>query len=418
MSKLIAIIRREYLERVRSKGFVISTVLIPMLMSLTIVVPMLVGEKVDERSTVAVLDPNGRWLADIERVVAERSGGNVEIMPLRLDGQSLEVREQAVQDLVREGVVKGGIVLDEDFMGTEKLRFYVKSVAAGLASDTLRPAIIQVLRSARFAEAGIPESQTAYLLSYTRWERLTVQEEGGATQRDERAVFGMAMTLIMMLYMMVLLYGQQTLTGVIEEKTTRVVEVLLSSVPSRTLMLGKILGIGSAGLTQVLIWTLSIWAASTRGLNVAGMTFDASVLSPFILVSFLMFFVLGFLMFSALYAGVGAVCNTLQEAQPFSTPIMMFIIIPMVMMMVVMKDPGGTVATVMSLIPMFTPIMMFMRVILETPPMWQIVLSWVLVGGSIIVFARAAGKLFRVGILMHGAAPTWGTLVKVLRQPD
>lgn len=418
MKKMLTIMRREYLERVRSKGFVVSTILIPLMMSLMILLPAILEDKVDERRQVALLDPDGRWLTQIQAEVARRSGGGVEILPMALDGAPLEERVSEIRAMVKDGDVDAGVVLDADFMSTAKLQYFVKSVAAGLSTDALRPAINQVLRKARFEEAGIPESQTGYLLAYTDWERLTVTEEGEATARDERALFGMAMTLIMILYMMVLLYGQQTLTGVIEEKTSRVVEVLLSSVPSRHLMLGKIMGIGAAGLTQVAIWTASIYFASTRGLSVAGMTFDASVLTPFILISFLLFFVLGFLMFSALYAGVGALCNTIQEAQPFATPIMMFIIIPMMMLVLVIKDPSGPVATTMSLIPLFTPVLMFIRVILETPPLWQVVLSWVLLVGAIALFSRMAGKLFRVGILMHGAAPTWATLVKVLKQPD
>ena len=415
--KMWAIIRREYKERVKSKGFVISTILIPLLMSLTIVIPMLMDDKVTERRTVAVLDVEGRWIADLERNLEERGGG-IDIMPIELNGRPVEEGVADISSLVKDGTVNSGIVFDKDFMENGKLRYFVKSVAAGLASNSLRPAVNSVLRKARFAEAGISEDLTGYLLSYTDWERLTVTDEGEATARDERGMFGMAMTLIMMLYMMVILYGQQTLTGVIEEKTSRIVEILLSSVPSAQMMLGKILGIGAAGLTQVAIWVLSLYLASTRGIAIAGITFDASILSPFILVSFLIFFLLGFLMYSAMFAGVGALCNTIQEAQPFSTPIMMFIIIPMLMLTVVMQDPGGTLATVMSLIPMFTPVLMFIRVILETPPMWQIVLSWVLLFGAIVVFSRIAGKMFRVGILMHGAAPSWGTLIKVMRQGD
>jgi len=416
--KMMAIIRREYLERVKSKGFVISTVLIPFLMSLTIVIPMLSADKVDEHHDVAVVDPDGLWTPALELILDERYGGTVDLMPILLSGRPLAEGVEDLRDMVSKEIVDGGIVFDADFIETRRLRFYVKSVAAGLASETLRPAIDSMLRSARFSEAGIPDSLGTYLMTSSRWERLTVSEDGAATARDERAIMGMAFTLIMMLYMMVLMYGQQTLVGVIDEKTSRVVEVMLSSVPSWQLMMGKILGIGGAGLTQILIWTISLSIASTRGIDIAGISIDASVLSPLILVSFLMFFVLGFLLFSALYAGVGALCNSIQEAQPFATPLMMFIIIPMLMLTVVMKQPDAPFAVIMSLIPMFTPILMFMRVIMDTPPLWQIVLSWVLMALTIVVFARGAGKLFRVGILMHGAAPSWKTLIKVLKQPD
>ncbi len=416
--KLMIIIRREYLERVKSKGFVISTLLIPLLMSMTIIVPMLAADKIDDHHDVAVVDPDGRWATALEEIIDQHYGGTVDIMQIRLAGRPVAAGVKDLQEMVSDEIVDGGIVFDENFIETTQLRFYVKSVAAGLASETLRPAINRILRSARFTEAGVADSLGTYLMAYSNWERLTVSDDGSTSVRDERAIMGMAFTLIMMLYMMVIMYGQQTLTGVIDEKTSRVVEVMLSSVSAWQLMMGKILGIGSAGLTQILIWTLSLYLASTRGIELGGLSIDASVLSPMILISFLMFFVLGFLMYSALYAGVGAVCNTIQEAQPFATPLMMFIILPMLMLTVVMKQPDAPFAVVMSLIPLFTPILMFIRVIMHTPPLWQILLSWVLMAISIVIFARGAGKLFRVGILMHGAAPSWRTLIKVLKQPD
>lgn len=416
--KLAAIIRREYLERVRSKGFVISTLLIPFLMSLTIVIPMLTAERVDEYHAVAVLDPDGGWYEALDQVVATYYDGKVELMPVRLEGRPLEAGLEDIQDMIRKEAVDGGLVFGADFRENPELRYYVKSVSAGLASETLRPAVSRVLRQARFQEKGVDEELGAYLLESPSWERMTVSDTGDAVVRDERAVVSMAFTMIMILYMMVLMYGQQTLTGVIDEKTSRVVEVILSSVPSWQLMLGKILGIGAAGLTQILIWTGSLYAASLRGIELAGFSIDTSVLPPVVLVSFLVFFVLGFLLFSAIYAGVGALCNTIQEAQPFATPVMMFIILPMLMMTLVMKQPDAPLAVVLSLIPMFTPILMFMRVIMDTPPLWQIGLSWVLMAVTIVFFARTAGKLFRVGMLMHGAAPTWGTLVKTMRAAD
>jgi len=168
----------------------------------------------------------------------------------------------------------------------------------------------------------------------------------------------------------------------------------------------------------VAIWTAAIFVMAGQGLSVGGISFDASYLTPMILGSFVVFFVLGFLLFSMMYAGVGALCNTIQEAQPFATPIMMFVIIPMMLMTLVLKAPGSPLATVLSLIPMFSPILMFMRVCLASPPLWQVVLSWVLMSATIWMMSRAAGKLFRVGILMSGSAPNWATLIRTLRQPD
>ena len=177
-------------------------------------------------------------------------------------------------------------------------------------------------------------------------------------------------------------------------------------------------GIGGAGLTQVAIWVAVLVYMAGQGISVAGLSFDASFLTPMILGSFVVFFVLGFLLFSMMYAGVGALCNTIQEAQPFATPIMMFVVIPMLLLSMVLRAPSSTLATVLSLIPMFSPVLMFIRVCLSSPPLWQVLLSWVLMSATIWLMSRAAGKLFRVGILMNGSAPSWATLIRTLRQPD
>ncbi|MBT7310789.1 ABC transporter permease [bacterium] len=131
-----------------------------------------------------------------------------------------------------------------------------------------------------------------------------------------------------------------------------------------------------------------------------------------------MFFLLGFLLFATLYAGVGAMCNTAQEAQQFAVPLMLCNVIPMMLLSLVIMEPNSSFAVIMSLIPLFSPVLMFIRICMETPPLWQIGLSWFFMSISIWIALKTAGKLFRIGILMHGAAPSWKTLFKVLRQSD
>jgi len=416
--KTLVIIRREYLERVRSKGFIISTVLIPLMMSLVLIIPMLTMDKVDAERTVGVIDPSGEHYPVLRDLVADIQRTRIALVPLDVPREGLDAAVAEMTGRIQTEDLDAGLVIATDFIESREAAFYSKSVSAGIIRELLAPSLNRVLRQHRFNEAGVPDSLHAYLTAYTTWTTLSVSAEGETTSRDDDGVFAVAFTLIMILYMMVLVYGQQTLTGVIEEKSTRVVEVILSSVPASRLMQGKIIGIGGAGLTQVGIWTIAILALSTRGVNIGGMTLDATFLTPMMLASFVIFFVLGFLLFSTLYAGVGSLCNTVQESQQFATPIAMFVIIPMMLLTLVMMDPGGTLATVLSLVPFFTPILMFMRVCMETPPLWQILLSWVLMVVTIYGLTRMAGKLFRVGILIHGAAPSWATLVKVLRQAD
>ncbi|MBK9305251.1 MAG: ABC transporter permease [bacterium] len=416
--KMLAIIRREYLERVRTKGFVISTLLIPLLMALIMVVPMLTMQSVDTRNTIGLIDPSGEYFSRLDESLSSQEDLHVSLIPLPVTGGDVAAATAGMQDQIRDESLDGGVVIGDDFVGTPKATYYSRSVSGSIVRDDLQPALDRVLRQARFARAGVPDSLHAFLSERVAWESLSVGDTGEATRRDEGGVMLLAFTLIMMLYMMVLVYGQQTLTAVIEEKSSRVVEVLLSSVPSSQLMFGKVVGIGAAGLTQVAIWTAAIFVMAGQGLSVGGISFDASYLTPMILGSFMVFFLLGFLLFSMMYAGVGALCNSIQEAQPFATPIMMFVIIPMMLMTLVLRAPGSPLATVLSLIPMFSPILMFMRVCLASPPLWQVLLSWVLMSATIWMMSRAAGKLFRVGILMSGSAPNWATLIRTLRQPD
>jgi ABC-2 type transport system permease protein len=416
--KMFAIIRREYLERVRTKGFVISTLLLPLLMSLTMLVPMLTMKSVDTRNTIGLIDPSGSFFASLDAALSEQKDARVSLIPLQVAGGDVAAATASLQDQIRDESLDGGVVIGDDFIGVPKATFYSRSVSGSIIREDLQPALDRVLRQTRFARAGVPDSLHAYLLERVDWTSLSVGDEGEATRRDEQGVFVLAFVLIMMLYMMVLLYGQQTLTAVIEEKSSRVVEVLLSSVPSSQLMFGKVVGIGGAGLTQVGIWVTALFVMAGQGISVGGLSFDASFLTPMILGSFVVFFVLGFLLFSMMYAGIAALCNTIQEAQPFATPIMMFVIIPMLLLSLVLRAPNSTLATVLSLIPMFSPVLMFIRVCLSTPPLWQVLLSWVLMSASIWVLSRAAGKLFRVGILMSGSAPNWATLIRTLRQPD
>jgi ABC-2 type transport system permease protein len=133
-------------------------------------------------------------------------------------------------------------------------------------------------------------------------------------------------------------------------------------------------------------------------------------------VSFLIFFLLGFFLYATLYAGVGAMCNTVQDSQQFHMPLVMGLVIPMLMLSFVLRAPDSTVSVVLSLVPFFAPVLMFMRICVQTPPFWQIGVSWVLLVLSIWLAGKAAGKLFRLGILMHGSSPTWVTLGRALRQ--
>ncbi|MGD9548949.1 MAG: ABC transporter permease [Candidatus Krumholzibacteriia bacterium] len=417
MSKVLTIIRKEYLERVRSKSFVIGTLLGPAFMSMFVVLPVLLATSGgDDARTIGVVDGGGGVLDRIEEVFAEEGRTSVTLVPFGRPGASTEASVEDLRAAVQAEEIDAGVVLDSDFIGTGKVAFYGKSVSAMvMRDDVLRPALNRILREIRFAEAAVPDSLFTYLSARTDWATFTVTAAGSEEQQNEEAAFIAAFALIMIIYIMVLMYGNHTLTAVIEEKSSRMVEVLLASVSPGNLMLGKVMGIGLAGLTQFGVWTLAFFLMSQQGVSVGSFSLDVHFLTPTILVSFVMFFLLGFFLYATLYAGIGAMCNSVQDSQQFQGPLTMGLVLPMLLLSLVLRAPDSTLSVVLSMIPLFAPVLMFMRVCIETPPLWQILLSWALLAVSIWLSARVAGKLFRMGILMYGASPTWAGLRKVLR---
>ncbi len=198
-------------------------------------------------------------------------------------------------------------------------------------------------------------------------------------------------------------------------------EVLLGSVSPRELMTGKIVGIGLVGLTQVVIYlatagALRAWAAgATTGGAVEGLGGALDALTPVKLLWFVVFFLLGYFLYTALFAAVGSVCNSEEEAQNLQTPVVMCLVLPMVTTIYFVGNPDSTPAVVASLFPPFTPMVMYMRISVLTPPLWQILLSAALTGATIWILFRAVAKVFRIGVLLYGKRPTIPEIIRWAR---
>jgi ABC-2 type transport system permease protein len=222
--------------------------------------------------------------------------------------------------------------------------------------------------------------------------------------------------LLTMLYTTVAMWGAAIMNGVIEEKSNRVVEVIVSSIPTSALFGGKLIGVGGAGLTQFLVWALTMAAVAAYGAAMAGGTGTAMPeLSPLLLVSFVVYFLLGYFLYGALYAAVGSAVNTQQEAQSLAFPVMMPLILGFVFFPVVLGSPDSPLSVTLSLIPFFTPMLMFLRITAVTPPTWQIVLSLVLTLATVVLVTWAAARIYRVGILMYGKRATFPEMLRWMR---
>jgi len=400
MSKVLTVIRKEYLERVKSKAFLIGTLLGPLFMGGLVIGPALLADVAgDQDRTVAVIDHSGEILALLESTLREWEADHVTLQVVECAGDH-EACLQELKTLVLGETVDAGLVIPADFYDTPELVFYSTAVSAVvLREDTLEPALDRILRHERFRREGLDPAIQSQLMARSSWSSRQLAGETETEQHAEVGIIGGIM-MVMIIYLMVLIYGQQNLTVVIEEKSSRMVEVLLSSLRPEELMLGKVLGIGMAALTQVAVWTAAGVVAASQGVAVAGAEIDLSLFGLWFWFNFVFFFLLGYFLYASLYAGIGAMCNSIQDAQQFSGTLTMGVVLPIMLMAVVIKAPDQPLSTALSMFPFFSPILMFMRISVSNPPLWQVVLSWVLLALTIWWANKVAGKLFRAGILL------------------
>ncbi len=214
------------------------------------------------------------------------------------------------------------------------------------------------------------------------------------------------------------MYGTIIMNSVIEEKSSRVVELIASSVRPFQLLVGKVLGVASAGLIQVGVWSIMLILLTTVGLTAASAFLGENILpsvSPFLFLYFILFFVLGFLIYATLYAAIGSTAESASDVQQVSFPVVMLLVIPFILLQGVIQNPSSTKSVIFSLVPFFSPILMLGRIFTETPPWWQITLSVVLMIGTFFGCLWIAARIYRVGILMYGKKFKLGEIVKWIR---
>jgi ABC-2 type transport system permease protein len=417
MRRLWVLVRREYIERVRTKAFVIGTVLGPLLMGGMTVIPGLLMSRGGKPLRVTVVDVGGQLAAPIEAALAGRELNGQKRFIIEPAGPgSAEEREKRCKEGVLTGRLDGYVVLPGDALDKSEATYYGKNVSNMVDLGLMNHAIEQTLIGLRLTEAGIPPERVKEVTHGLNMKRIRVTDTGEREDRGASTI--LAVVLMMILYATVLMWGQMLLTSVIEEKTSRVVEVMASAVPPFHLLVGKLLGVGAAGMTQFLVWALSLFAISLggAGMMVAMGGGKLPEISLLLLVGLVVYFVLGFLLYSAMFAAVGASVNTSQEAQGLAFPVMMPLIASVMMVPMVMQGPDSPLSVVLSLIPFFTPLLMFLRIAVLTPPMWQIALSIVLTGLTIAGVLWVAARIYRVGILMYGKRPTFPEILRWVRR--
>jgi ABC-2 type transport system permease protein len=374
---------------------------------------------------IAVVDATGRLFEPMQTELQTRRQAET-----AADKGKKEAKKETKDGLVLESVPLQGTVeatyaalkprLNKDDLfavvtiGNEldaktNFHFYGRNVGDPRTQQRLESALERAVTLLRLERADLKADPATLrkAMAGIEFETFQVSATGADSKKGFLEAYFGTFLFVFMLYMTLLLYGIAVMRGILEEKSNRVMEVLLGSLSPQELMTGKILGVGLVGLTQVGIYVASALLLPLLVPGAGGaMASILEALSPMRMLWFLVFFVLGYFMYTALFAAVGAVCNSEQEAQNLQSPVIMCLVIPMVATFFFVSQPDSTVARVVSLIPLFTPMVMVMRINTLAPPLWEILLSIVLTLGFTWLLFRGVAKIFRIGILMYGKRPT------------
>jgi len=454
-SKLFAIIRREYLQQVRTKAFWIATFLIPSLGLGLIFIQVALTRTLVAKGRIGVVDLSGRLYDGIvaeyraqptdedeaKNADAEKKEKVSDVRTLEKASQAqkpkittqldlfkvdatpetlLSVRRKLNDDVQKERI-KAYIVLTPQTLETGAAEWRAQSVKAEVVMrEQIANYVSRAATKERLKDRGVdPKLYDAARVRVDLEPHEAKEIESGESGKNIGMNLAISGVFFFLIYMSIFIYGAYIMRGVLEEKNNRIVEVIVSSVRPTTLMLGKILGIGLVGLTQYAVWAcLALGVTLPGAAAVMGMKDGIPHIPVGTIGAFVLFFLLGYFLYSSLYAALSAPFNTEQEAQQFILIPGLMLILTSTTWFFAFNQPNGTLATVLSFFPFTAPLMMFMRISVQTPPLWQIATSVALLVATIVAVAWFAGRIYRVGILMYGKKPTLPEIFRWAMQAD
>ena len=416
MSQVWVVVRREYLERVRTKGFVIATLAVPLIMMGLMALSIFMGVRSQQSEReMALVDYSGALGASVAADL-DQAGWEIEVAEPSA-GAAAELERRLEDD-----EIQAYLILD-DVTAAEGAFVYRSKDGPGRVFRAISERVVaEAALSARLAGMEDPAG-LRQLLGGGELEFQALRDEDDGEGVDEGVSLVVGFAGAFLLYITMLIYGAYVLRSVLDEKTNRVVEVVISSIRPWQLMLGKILGVGAMGLTQLGIWVAFVAVLALAGLPLAAARLpienvdllQAVLPGVGVLLLFLVYFVLGYFLYAALFAAVGAMCSREEEAQQAQFPLVMLLIVPLMLQMNTINGRGFEWIEWVALFPFFSPILMFPRAAAGTVPAWMTALSLLLMAAAIAGTAWVAGRIYRTGILMQGKRPTLKELVRWIR---
>jgi ABC-2 type transport system permease protein len=444
VKKLFAVIKREYIQRVRTKFFLISTVLGPLMMAAFGIVPALMfGIRAGGPTRLAIVDQTGKMYTRVAleinstQVLQDEQSSQEERQPpgtisdptqraqqmgrqlpsyyaveqVTIDNRSIGDIEKELNGRVQTKQLDGYVVLPADLLQSGQPEFHARNTADLFTRGHVANAISRAVSSQRLADANIDEKLVRRMRESVHLRTFEAGGRGGESKGEGGfyLVFGIGL----LIYVSVLLYGQLVLGAVIEEKETRIAEILFSSMRSFPLMMGKLIGVSLVALTQ-----LSMWALAFIGISVwaAGSSIRIPHISPMILLYFVIYFLMGYFIYATIYAVVGAMVTNTQEGGQLALPVVFMLVAGLYLSFNIIRSPNSSLAFWASMFPLFSPITMLVRIVAETPPWWQILLSLGIGFATATGLIWLASRIYRVGMLMYGKKATIPEVVRWVRQ--
>jgi ABC-2 type transport system permease protein len=420
MHKVWLVLKREYRAQVMTKSFVITTIAIPLFIVGMIIFQALVNNSVPAHAEkIAILDLSGNLGPSVAQALAQKKLADgkpsYELEEVIEKPSDEAATRKRLDGMVRTKQIDGFLLIPAGALSGKNPEFLVNNPGVFETLDSINQAVSQSLITQRLRDQGVPARDLKSIVRDVDTNLVRVTAQGETEERGQ--TFGIAVGMAVILYAALLMYGIATMRSVLEEKTGRIMEILVSSVKPIYFMVGKILGIAAVALTQFLIWVIAATLLAGYGIAMAK-SFNPALsgiklhVSPVLLVYAVIYFVAGYLLFASLYAVVGATVSSEQDAQQVQMPITLVVVAGFMLFGVVMRDPGSTTSVLLSLFPFFSPILMTVRIALQTPPFWQIALSLALLAATTAAVVYGAAKIYRVGVLMYGKRPS---LVEMLR---
>ena len=422
--KTFAVVRREYVERVRTKAFWVATLLIPILFLGYVAIQVALSRKSGGERKLVVVDLSGKLYAPLvaeldateEKQKKESTGakGHWSLTERPVTGD-LAATKEVLRKEVLDKKISGYLILEPAKLDKETVEYYSTTVSEFIAISQLQSALSRIWIRQKMAARGLPADLAAELEKRIDLKPFKVTEKGTAEEKGAGIIA--AIVFLILMYSTFFMYGYQVMRGVIEEKSNRIVEIIVASVRPVELMVGKIIGIGLVGLTQYLVWSLVAMNLSLPAF--AGMMSTGDLGVPRVPVSmlgyFILFFILGYFLYASVYTMIAAPFNTDQEAQQLAMIPMIMIVGGIAVYPAVMNNPTGSVALFFSLFPFTASLIMFLRTAVSEPPVWQILLCVAILICTTAGLSWLAGRIYRVGILMYGKKPTIPEIIRWAR---